>query len=44
MARARGGRRSFIAPAFLIVLACAWAYTRYVTLPAAEGLLRGVSP
>ena len=34
----------FIAPAFLIVLACAWAYTRYSTLPAAEGLLRGVKP
>lgn len=34
----------FIAPAFLIVLACAWAYTRYGTLPAAEGLLRGVKP
>jgi len=26
------------------VLACAWAYTRYGTLPAAEGLLRGVKP
>ena len=35
---------SFIAPAFLIVLGCAWAYTRYGTLPAAEGLLRGVKP
>jgi chromate transporter len=34
----------FIAPAFLIVLACAWAYTRYGTLPAAEGLLRGTKP
>ena len=34
----------FIAPAFLVVLACAWAYTRYGTLPAAEGLLRGVKP
>ena len=34
----------FIAPAVLIVLACAWAYTRYGTLPAAEGLLRGVKP
>jgi chromate transporter len=34
----------FIAPAFGIVLACAWAYTRYGTLPAAEGLLRGVQP
>jgi chromate transporter len=35
---------AFILPAFLIVLACAWAYTRYGTLPAAEGLLRGVKP
>jgi len=35
---------SFILPAFLIVLACAWAYGRYGTLPAAEGLLRGVKP
>jgi chromate transporter len=34
----------FILPAFLIVLACAWAYARYGTLPAAEGLLRGVKP
>jgi chromate transporter len=34
----------FIAPAFLIVLACAWAYARYGTLPVAEGLLRGVKP
>jgi chromate transporter len=34
----------FIAPAFFIVLACGWAYTRYGTLPAAEGLLRGVKP
>jgi chromate transporter len=34
----------FIAPAFLIVLACAWAYTRYGTLPVAEGLLHGVKP
>jgi chromate transporter len=35
---------SFILPAFLIVLGCAWAYMRYGTLPAAEGLLRGVKP
>jgi chromate transporter len=35
---------SFITPAFLVVLACAWAYTRYGTLPAAEGVLRGVKP
>jgi len=35
---------SFIAPAFLIVLGCAWAYVRYGRLPAAEGLLHGVKP
>jgi chromate transporter len=35
---------SFILPAFLIVLACAWAYVRFGALPAAEGLLRGVKP
>jgi chromate transporter len=35
---------SFILPAFLIVLACAGAYVRFGTLPAAEGLLRGVKP
>jgi chromate transporter len=34
----------FIAPAFLIVLACAWAYARYGALPLAGGLLRGVKP
>jgi chromate transporter len=34
----------FIAPAFVVVLACAWAYTQFGTLPAAEGLLRGVKP
>ena len=34
----------FILPAFLIVLACAWAYVRYGSLPVAEGLLRGVKP
>ena len=34
----------FILPAFAIVVACAWAYTRYGTLPATEGLLRGVKP
>jgi chromate transporter len=34
----------FILPAFVIVLACAWVYTRYGTLPVAQGLLRGVKP
>jgi len=34
----------FILPAFLIVMACAWAYVRYGKLPAAEGLLYGVKP
>jgi chromate transporter len=34
----------FILPAFVIVLACAWAYTRYGQLPVADGLLRGVKP
>ena len=34
----------FIAPAFLIVLGCAWAYVRYGTLPVVEGLLYGVKP
>jgi chromate transporter len=35
---------SFILPAFLIVLGCAWAYARYGALPAVEGPLRGVKP
>lgn len=34
----------FIAPAFLIVLACGWAYVRFSTLPAAGGVLYGVKP
>ncbi len=34
----------FILPAMLIVLACAWAYVRYGTLPQAEALLYGVKP
>jgi len=34
----------FILPAFAIVLACAWAYVRFGTLPAARGLLYGVKP
>lgn len=35
---------SFILPAALIVLACAWAYVRYGKTPAAEWLLYGVKP
>ena len=35
---------SFILPAFLIVLGCAWAYVRFGALPAAAGLLYGVKP
>jgi chromate transporter len=34
----------FIMPAFLIVMACAWAYVKFGKLPAAEGLLYGVKP
>lgn len=34
----------FITPAMAIVLAIAWAYVRYGTTPAAEGLLRGIEP
>jgi chromate transporter len=34
----------FILPAFLIVLGCAWAYTRWGALPMAKGLLYGVKP
>ncbi|MBG0830187.1 chromate efflux transporter [Planomonospora sp. ID67723] len=34
----------FILPAFAIVLALAWAYTRYGRTPAAEGLLYGIKP
>lgn len=34
----------FIAPAMGIVLACAWAYQRYGTLPQAGGLLYGIKP
>jgi chromate transporter len=34
----------FILPAALIVTACAWAYVRYGTLPAATGAMRGVKP
>jgi chromate transporter len=35
---------AFILPASLIVLACAWAYVRFGSLPAASGLLYGVKP
>src|SRR5262249_14420587 len=34
----------FILPAFLIVLAIAWAYVRFRTLPAVGALLYGVKP
>lgn len=34
----------FILPAFLIVLALAWAYGRYGTTPAVEGLLYAIKP
>ena len=34
----------FILPASLIVLACAWAYVAFGSLPAAEGVLYGVKP
>lgn len=34
----------FIAPAFAIVLACAWAYVRWGALPVAGGILYGVKP
>jgi len=34
----------FIAPAFVIVLACAWAYVSFGALPVTGGLLYGVKP
>ena len=34
----------FIAPAFMITLVFAWAYVRYSSLPAIEGLLYGIKP
>src|SRR6187549_2543519 len=34
----------FILPAMLIVLGCAWAYTRWGKLPQAEALMYGVKP
>jgi chromate transporter len=34
----------FIVPAMIIVLACAWAYVRYGTLPQAEAILYGIKP
>jgi chromate transporter len=34
----------FILPAMLITLVCAWAYSRYGTLPQAEGILYGIKP
>jgi chromate transporter len=38
------GGACFIAPAMVIVLVLAWAYTRYGTTPAGGGLLYGVEP
>lgn len=35
---------SFILPAILIVMACAWAYVRYHALPEVAALLYGVKP
>ena len=35
---------AFIVPAVLIVTAIGWAYVRFGTLPAVEGVLRGVKP
>ncbi|GAA0388790.1 chromate transporter [Acrocarpospora corrugata] len=46
-ARARGlvvAGVCFILPAFVLVLALAWAYGRYGRTPAAEGLLYGIKP
>jgi chromate transporter len=34
----------FILPAMLIVMACAWAYVRFGSLPQAQGILHGVKP
>lgn len=34
----------FILPAMLIVMACAWVYTRFGSLPQAQGILYGVKP
>jgi len=34
----------FILPAMFIVIACAWAYVRFGTLPQAEGILYGIKP
>lgn len=51
MGRIRGGWRGlvaagacFILPAALIVLAFAWAYVRYGSIPQAEALLYGITP
>lgn len=35
---------AFILPATLIVLACAWLYVRYGSVPAVQGIWRGVQP
>src|SRR4051812_18020488 len=34
----------FILPAMCIVMACAWAYVKFGSLPQAEGILYGVKP
>ncbi len=34
----------FILPAMLMVMACAWAYARYGTLPQIQGVLYGIKP
>jgi len=34
----------FISPAMLIVMACAWLYVEYGTLPQAESILYGIKP
>src|SRR5207248_7512492 len=38
------GGACFITPATLIVLACAWAYVRWGSLPEATSLLYGIKP
>src|SRR5262249_6442194 len=38
------GGACFIAPAMIIVLTLAWAYTHYATTPTGSGLLYGVEP
>src|SRR5436305_1710349 len=35
---------AFLLPAFVLLLGLTWAYSRYGSLPAAQGLLAGVRP